>query len=93
MNEIFADGIRSVTLANGVLRVELFRLRHGGAAENLEAEPAGVLLLPASSLKDVASQFSRTLEQLQQRTKAAAESRPGTGDQPDETSEIDAALG
>ncbi len=29
MNDIFADGIRSIAVANGVARIELLQLRRG----------------------------------------------------------------
>ena len=46
MNDIFADGIRSIAVANGVARIELSQLRRGQSPTKLEPEATAVLLLP-----------------------------------------------
>lgn len=80
MTEIFADGIRSIAMANGVLRVEFVRLKHGATTQKMEAEASGALLLPAGSLKDISAQFARTLEQLE---KNAAKTDAPSGERND----------
>lgn len=80
MTEIFADGIRSIAIANGVLRVELVRLKHAETTKKLEAEPAGALLLPAGRLKEISAQFARTLEQLEEKAAGAAAGSEGSDD-------------
>ncbi len=85
MTEIFADGMRSIAIANGVVRVELVRLKHSTTTKKLEAEPAGALLLPAGRLKEVSAQFARTLQQLEDK---AADGKTG----PTEGSDLEDAL-
>ena len=69
MTELFADGIRSIAVANGVVRVELVQLRRGQDAAQLEPQASGSLILPAKALKDFTIQFAKTLEKLEQRNK------------------------
>ncbi len=76
MNDIFADGIRSIAVANGVARIELLQLRRGESKNKLDPEVTAVLLLPVAALKDFSNQLAGTLEKLDQAAKArSAEAR------------------
>ncbi len=68
MTEIFADGTGSIVVSNGVVRIELVQLRRKGTKTELSAQPAGTLLMPVGSLKNLTLQLAKALEQLQQRT-------------------------
>ena len=80
MTEIFADGIRSIAIANGVIRVDLVRLKHSAATKKLEAEAAGALLLPVGRLNEVSAQFARTLQQLEEKAASGKTEPGGNGD-------------
>jgi len=66
MTEIFADGIRSIAVTNGVLRIELMQLKHNKQKNSLDPETAGTLLMPAHMLKDLTIQLANTLEKVQE---------------------------
>lgn len=68
MTEIFADGTGSIVVSNGVVRIELVQLRRKGDKTELSAQPAGTLLMPVGSLKNLTLQLAKALEQLQQRS-------------------------
>ncbi len=70
MNDIFVDGIRSIAVANGVVRIELLQLRRGQSQSKLDSEVTALLLLPVAALKDFSSQLTGTLEKLDQAVKA-----------------------
>ncbi len=70
MNDIFVDGIRSIAVANGVVRIELLQLRRGQSQSKLDPEVTALLLLPVATLKDFSSQLTGTLEKLDQGVKA-----------------------
>ena len=70
MNDIFVDGIRSIAVANGVVRIELLQLRRGQSQSKLDSEVTALLLLPVAALKDFSSQLTDTLEKLDQAVKA-----------------------
>ncbi len=70
MIEIFADGVRSVSLANGVVRIELTRLQQNSATGALEPNSVGVLMLPANELRTIAAQLNKTVSQLEERATA-----------------------
>jgi len=79
--QIYADGIKNVSFANGILRVELYTIR----GEN-EQQDAGTLLLPVNQAHNVANSLSNAVQQLNDRLKKAQQERQGTqgtqGDQP-----------
>lgn len=78
MTELFADGIRSIAVANGVVRVELVQLKRGESGAQLEPQASGSLILPVSALKDFTLQFAKTLEKLEQRNKEKSKSSSDT---------------
>ena len=69
MNEIFADGISGVVIANNVVRVELARLRPTGQGDQqkLVAQTTATLILPTSALRDFAAQLANTVKQVAER--------------------------
>ena len=69
MNEIFADGISGVVIANNVVRIELARLRPTGQGDQqkLIAQNTATLILPISALNDFASQLANTAKQVAER--------------------------
>lgn len=73
---LFADGIRNVSLSNGVVRVELGR--DGGQGETVSN---GTLMIPANQAGSFASALNNALRELQQRLEqqqsAAAEGAAG----------------
>ncbi len=70
MTEIFADGIRSIAVTNGVLRIELMQLRHNREQKGLEPQSAGTLMMPVPLLKDFTFQLVKTLEKLKEHENA-----------------------
>jgi hypothetical protein len=56
VQEIFVDGLQSVSAHNGVIRVQLFSIAPDGSAK-----PAVVLLLPQSQLKSVVEGLAKSL--------------------------------
>ena len=80
MSDLFADGVRSVAVANGVLRVELYQMkRKDEEAGKLEGVTSGVLYMPASALKDMTLQLARALERMGENASKAAASGPPEG--------------
>ncbi len=75
MNEIFADGISGVVIANNVVRVELARLRPTtqGDQQKLVAQTTATLILPTSALREFTTQLANTLKQVQERAAQGAE--------------------
>ncbi len=69
MNEIFADGISGVVIANNVVRVELARLRPTGQGDQqkLVAQTTATLILPTSALRDFTAQLANTVKQIAER--------------------------
>ncbi len=86
MTEIFADGVGSIVVSNGVVRIELVQLRRKGGKTELSAQQAGSLLMPVGSLKNLTLQLAKALEQLQERSaeKDRLESETKKGDELDE---------
>ena len=84
MNEIFADGISGIVIANNVVRVELARLRPTGQGDQqkLVAQTTATLILPTSALRDFTSQLANSVKQIEERAgraggEAAAEATAG----------------
>ncbi len=69
MNDFFVDGVRSIAVANGVVRIEMLQLRRGQSQTKLEPEVTAVLLLPVAALKDFSARLASTLEKLDQAAK------------------------
>ena len=52
MTEIFADGVNSIAISNGVARLELVQLRRNTVGESkLVPQPVGTLFLPLAGLQ------------------------------------------
>ncbi len=85
MNEIFADGISGIVIANNVVRVELARLRPTGQGDQqkLVAQTTATLILPTSALRDFTSQLANSVKQIEERAGQAggdaAEAAAGDG--------------
>jgi hypothetical protein len=76
MTDLFADAVGTVSITNGVLRVELVQLRPNSAGDKLTPYSVGVLHMPAGSLKNVTMRLAGLLEKSEERRKggkAAAE--------------------
>ena len=75
MNEIFADGISGVVIANNVVRVELARLRPATQSDQqkLVAQTTATLILPTSALREFATQLANTVKQIEERAAQGAE--------------------
>ena len=72
MTEIFADGIRSIAVTNGVLRIELMQMKHNREKKTLEPQTSGCLLMPVHTLKDLTAQLNNTLEKVLESEQAGA---------------------
>jgi membrane protease subunit (stomatin/prohibitin family) len=73
MHEIFSDGIRSIVVANGVVRIELAQLRR--SADNdakMIAEPVATLMMPMVAVNGFLAQLSQTMSQAQSQAQAQA---------------------
>ncbi len=69
MLEIFADGVRAIAVANGVARIELSQLRRSSVKEKeseMRPETVATLLLPVSSLRELARQLNAALVKVQE---------------------------
>ena len=65
MPDLFTDGIRSIAVANGVVRLELVQHRRTGSpTDQLTPEPVGTLLMPAASLKDFTQRLVEAVERI-----------------------------
>jgi hypothetical protein len=84
MTTLFCDGIRSVSLRSGVLRVELSRTAADG-----EPQAAGQLLLPEAEAHDFLNTLYRRVEELAG-TGASDAERPARAAAP---AEIDEDIG
>lgn len=81
MTDLFADAVGTVSITNGVLRVELVQLRPNSAGDKLTPHSAGILHMPASSLKDVTMRLAGLLEKSEKRRKQRGQAE-GAGDEP-----------
>ncbi len=67
MTEIFADGVHSIAVSNGVARVELVQLRRNTVGEaKLVPRPVATLFLPVAGVQQLLQQLSSTLDRLQE---------------------------
>ncbi|MGH6947700.1 MAG: hypothetical protein ACREDZ_10265 [Kiloniellales bacterium] len=69
MADIFADGIRSISVANGVMRVELAQMKRIGNEQKLQPQPVGTLILPVAAIKDFTVQFANAMQKVQETLK------------------------
>ncbi len=75
MIEIFVDGIRSVGVANGVVRIEFAQLRRSVDGEaRMIPEPVATVMVPVSSMQGLLKQLTDTMKQIQAQAK-----QPGGG--------------
>ncbi len=71
MTEIFADGISSIAISNGVARIELVQMRKTTVGEaRLVPETTATLLVPVNGLQQMTQQLAQSLKQLQEQTAA-----------------------
>ena len=67
MTEIFADGIGSIAVSNGVARIELVQLRRTRVGESkLLPEPTATLLTPVAGLLQMTQQLTEAAQKLQE---------------------------
>lgn len=66
MTEIFADGVNSIAVSNGVARVELVQLRRNTVGEaKLVPQPVATLFLPVAGLQQMLQQLDETTRRIQ----------------------------
>ncbi len=81
MTEIFADGISSIAISNGVARVELVQMRKTTVGEaRLVPETTATLLVPVNGLQQMTQQLAQSLKQLQERAAQKTEGAVAAGD-------------
>ncbi len=69
MTEIFADGISSIAISNGVARIELVQMRKTTVGEaRLVPETTATLLVPVNGLQQMTQQLAQSIKQLQEQT-------------------------
>jgi len=67
MTEIFADGVNSIAISNGVARLELVQLRRTTVGEaKLVPQPVGTLFLPVAGLQQMLQQLNETARRIQE---------------------------
>ncbi|MEH6630456.1 MAG: hypothetical protein V7776_06515 [Halopseudomonas aestusnigri] len=65
MDHVFTDGIGSITVVNGNVRIELRQIvRDPANAGKLISEPTTTLIMPLSSLKDATVKLANTMEKI-----------------------------
>jgi hypothetical protein len=64
---ILMDGVKSITLHNGVLRVDCI-----AAGPNAEERPSGTLLIPANQVSNVVTALVNAVKELDKRVREAA---------------------
>lgn len=73
MIEIFADGVNSIAISNGVARLELVQLRRNTVGEaKLVPQPVGTLFLPVAGLQQMLQQLNEAARRLQEQQAAQA---------------------
>ncbi len=67
MTEIFADGVNSIAISNGVARLELVQLRRNTVGEaKLVPQSVGTLFLPVAGLQQMLQQLNETARRFQE---------------------------
>ncbi len=67
MTEIFADGISSIAISNGVARIELVQMRKTTVGEaRLVPETTATLLVPINGLQQMTQQLAQSIKQFQE---------------------------
>ena len=81
MTEIFADGVNSIAISNGVARLELVQLRRNTVGEaKLVPQPVGTLFLPVAGLQQMLQQLSETARRIQDQKTAQADASKSEND-------------
>ena len=89
MIEIFADGVNSIAISNGVARLELVQLRRNTVGESkLVPQPVGTLFLPLAGLQQMIQQLNETARRVQDQQAAQA----GAAKSENDTKSADDAL-
>ncbi|WP_085904221.1 hypothetical protein [Kiloniella majae] len=71
MEHVFTDGVGSITVVNGNVRIELRQIvRDPNNVGKLVSEPTTTLIMPLSSLKDATVKLANTMEKIQADEKA-----------------------
>ena len=74
MEHVFTDGVGSITVVNGNVRIELRQIvRDQKNVGKLISEPTTTLIMPLSSLKDATVKLANTMEKIQSDEKAKAQ--------------------
>ncbi|WP_417454377.1 hypothetical protein [Kiloniella sp.] len=74
MEHVFTDGVGSITVVNGNVRIELRQIvRDKKNVGKLISEPTTTLIMPLSSLKDATVKLANTMEKIQSDEKAKAQ--------------------
>jgi hypothetical protein len=68
MTQIFIDGVKSVTMHNGVLRLDCV-----AAGPNNEERPSGTLLIPANQAAQVIRALTQALQELDKKMREQAQ--------------------
>ncbi len=67
MIEIFADGVGSIAVSNGVARLELVQLRRSTVGDaKLVPQPVATLLLPVAGLQQLLQQLKETAQKIRE---------------------------
>ena len=67
MTEIFADGVNSIAVSNGVARLELVQLRRNTVGEaKLVPQPVATLFLPVAGLQQMLQQLDETTRRIKE---------------------------
>ena len=67
MIEIFADGVGSIAVSNGVARLELVQLRRNTVGEaKLAPQPVATLLLPVAGFQQLLQQLNEAAQKIQE---------------------------
>ncbi len=78
MHDIFADGVRTAVLVNGVVRIELTRFAQVKPEQKTATlEPSATLLIPAASFRDFAVRVADTLRRIEEAQRQRAEGQAG----------------
>lgn len=73
MNDVFADRLGNVVIANGVARLDFLRLRAVEGASKLEMEPSLRVALPLAELPRVIAMLENVRRELLKQQPAAQE--------------------
>jgi hypothetical protein len=67
MTELFADGVSSVAVSNGVARLELVQLRRNTVGDaKLAPQPVATLLIPVAGLQQMVQQLTETAQKIRE---------------------------